>query len=88
MSPENPEFWAKVQQARDKLANRALSHPQVSLIDIGYEPDEGASSQRVVLRAHMRQPVDEQALGLPDEVDGIPVRVFVADYGLEKNREV
>lgn len=88
MLPENPELWAKAQQARDKLANRALSHPEVSLIDIDYEPGEGAASQRVVLRAHVRQPVDRQAIGLPDEVDGIPVRVIVADYRLEKNREV
>ena len=83
MATENPEFWAKAREVRDKIASRLQSHPQVSLIDIGYDPNEGESSDRIVVRVHVRQPVNPKALGLDDEIDGIPVRVVVGDYRAE-----
>jgi hypothetical protein len=56
------------------------------LIDIGSDPDmkSAAESGRVVLRVHLRRGADKQAIGLPDEIDGIPVRVIAADYRPEK----
>ncbi|MCI0388267.1 MAG: hypothetical protein MOB07_05825 [Acidobacteria bacterium] len=83
MSQESPEFWARAKRARDKLANRFENHPQVSLIDLGYDPENGESAGQVVLRVHVRQPIDRQALGLGDEIDGIPVLVVVGDYQAE-----
>jgi len=73
--------WVKVYQARDKLVEQFLSHPEVSLIDIGYEPDLAAGS--VVLQIHLRRPEAEKLLSLPKTVDGIPVRVIIADYRIE-----
>jgi hypothetical protein len=82
MAPQDSEFWTKARQARDKLANQFLSHPEVTLIDLSYERGKGKPTEQLVLRVHVRQPVDMQALGLPDEVNGLPVRVVVGEYHL------
>jgi len=80
MSPQNSELWTKARQARDKLAGQFLSHPDVTLIDLGYEGEQGQLADQLVLRVHVRQPLNKQALGLPDEVNGLPVRLVVGDY--------
>lgn len=80
MSPQDSEFWAKARQARDQLAGKFLNHPEVTLIDLSYEGEKGQPTDQLVLRVHLRQAVDKQVLGLPDEVNGFPVRVVVGDY--------
>jgi hypothetical protein len=81
MSSPSQSFWVKVYQARDKLVEQFLSHPEVSLIDIGYERSQAADS--IVLQIHLRRPEAEKALNLPREIDGLPVRVIIADYKIE-----
>ena len=85
MSRENSEFWNRARRARDKLADQFLDHPDVSLIDIGYDPDRegGGNEERIVLRVHVRRPLTREQVGLPAQIDGIPVRVLVGDYRLE-----
>ncbi len=85
MSSEQTEFWNRARRARNKLADQFLSHAEVSLIDIGYdlEAEGKAESKEIVLRVHVRQPATKETLGLPAEIDNIPVRVIVADYRLE-----
>jgi hypothetical protein len=85
MSQKNPEFWSRARRARDKLVDQFLDHPDVSLIDIGYDPDrEGeGNAERIVLRVHVRRPLTREEVGLPAQIDGIPVRVMVGDYRLE-----
>jgi len=85
MPKEDSEFWNKARRARDKLADQFLDHPDVSLIDIGYDPDRegGGNAERIVLRVHVRRPLTKEELDLPAQIDGIPVRVLVADYRLE-----
>ena len=80
MSQQDSEFFAKARQARDKLADQFLSHPEVTLIDIGYKVGPSKPIEQLVLRVHVRQPADQQALSLPKEVDGIPVQVVIGDY--------
>jgi hypothetical protein len=80
MSPQDSEFWAKARRARDQLAGQFLSHPEVTLIDLSYEGEKGQPAEQLVLRVHVRQPVNKQVLGLPDEVNGLPVRVVVGEY--------
>jgi hypothetical protein len=58
-------------------AAQMLSHPNVSMIDIGQDPNNVASPP--VLRVHVR-PSDVSGLDIPNDVDGIPVRVFHGDY--------
>jgi hypothetical protein len=89
MLPRNPEFWDRARRARDKLVDRFLNQPDVSLIDIGYAPTEqGESSEEtVLLRIHVRQnwlkAKPEERIGFPEEIDGIPIIVIPGDYRLE-----
>jgi hypothetical protein len=80
MVPQDSEFWTKARRARDQLAGQFLSHPEVRLIDLSYDVEKGKPAKQLVLRVHIRQQTDQQALGLPEEVDGFPVRVMVGDY--------
>jgi hypothetical protein len=82
MSSQSSEFWSKARRARDKLTEQFLRHPEVSLIDIGYdsEAENEETAQRIVLRVHVRRPLTREALGLPAAIEGLPVRVVVADY--------
>ena len=77
MAPRDSVFWAEARQARDKLAAQILSHPNVSMIDIGEDPDGVITTP--VLRVHVRSS-DVSGLDIPNEVDGIPVRVIRGDY--------
>ena len=85
MSQANSEFRHRARRARDKLADQFLNHPDVSLIDIGYDPDQKGrgNAERIVLRVHVRRPLTLEEVGLPAHIDGIPVRVLVGDYRLE-----
>jgi hypothetical protein len=85
MSQKNSEFWDRARRARDKLAEQFLDLPDVSLIDIGYDPvQEGeGNAEHIVLRVHVRRPLTREEVGLPAQVDGIPVRTLVGDYRLE-----
>jgi len=80
MSQADSEFWNRARQARDKLAGRYLDHPEVSLIDIGYDPEGGEETKPIVLRVHVRRVSAAETMELPLEINGIPVRVIVADY--------
>ncbi len=82
MPPTEESEWEKARRALIKLEHQFLSHPAVSMMDIGYDPGEEAS-QRLVLRVHLRQPLVGLALDLPSEIDGIPVRLIRGDYHLE-----
>jgi hypothetical protein len=83
MLPPDPEFLARANRARDKLVDQILDHPEVSLIDIGYDLENPGTPKRIVLRVHLRQAAAKQTLGLPEEIDGIPVHVMTGDYRLE-----
>ena len=77
MAPRASGFWAKARRARDKLAAQVLFHPNVSLVDIGEDPDGVIMTP--VLRVHVRS-IDVSGPDIPNEVDGIPVRVIRGDY--------
>jgi hypothetical protein len=80
MPQDNAELMARMKQARDKLATQFINHPDVSLIDIGYDPEGTPQSVGVVLRVHVRMSLTKSALGIPDEVDDIPVRLVIGEY--------
>ncbi len=84
MTQPDAEFWKRARKAQDRLVEEFLYHPEVSLIDIGLDPAGQGESDQIVLRVHLRQTAARQELGLPSEIDGIPVRVITADYGLER----
>jgi hypothetical protein len=80
MKQQDEAWWARARQARDWLAAQILAHPAVSLIDIGIDP-QGLSATPV-LRVHIRAsgPATPQ---IPNEIDGIAVRVIHGDYRLQ-----
>jgi hypothetical protein len=86
----NSEFWNRAHRARDKLADRFLNHPDVSLIDIGYPMERGKIiSEDIVLRVHVRQrwmkAKPEERVTFPEKVDDIPVMVMLGEYQPEAN---
>jgi hypothetical protein len=82
MSQADSELWMKARQARDKLAAQFLDRPEVTLVDIGYNLDAASeeAAECITLRVHVRQSSAREALGLPAEIEGIPIHVVVADY--------
>ena len=89
MSQEDSEFWARARLARDKLVDQFLDHPDVSLIDIGYDPERDEETEGVVLRIHVRErwikAKPEERVDFPEQLDVIPVIVMLGDYQLETN---
>jgi hypothetical protein len=81
MKQPDEAWWALARQARDQLAAQLLSHPDVSLIDIGLDPQ--GLSDTPVLRVHIRQN-DAPAPNIPSEISGIPVRAVRGDYTLQR----
>jgi hypothetical protein len=77
------ENLERAQTARQKLANQFLDHPEVSLIDIGYDSESRDRKEQIVLRVHLRQTAAQEKLQIPAEINGIPVRVLHADFRLE-----
>jgi hypothetical protein len=80
--PTDPETLLHTRRVRDALSLRLLQNPDVSLVDIGLDP-LGKLPQQVVVRVHIRSSAALENLEIPEEVDGVVVRVVVADYRLE-----
>ncbi len=80
--PTGPEALFLPRKVRDALSLRLLDDPDVSLVDIGLDP-QGQILDQVVVRVHIRRPAARERLAIPQEVDGVAVRVVVADYRLE-----
>lgn len=79
MANNEPEKLQRARQALEKLVQKYIHHPDVSLIDMGYDPDP-AGEEQVVLRVHLRRSSAVDTFELPTEVDGIPVRKVSGDY--------
>lgn len=77
--------WLRAHWAREELTRRFIDHPAISLIEIGLEPaiEAGQAGDRLEIRIHVRQPDAWRAPALPDEMNGIPIRVIAGDYRLE-----
>ena len=82
MSDFSAEAIAQATAARAELARQFLHHADVALIDVGSEPVPGTTDRRLVVRVHWRGRTDTPPL-VPDQVDGVPVRLVHADYQLE-----
>jgi hypothetical protein len=85
MPQPDPELWNRARRVRDKLADQYLGHPDVSLVGIGraLDSESTAPTERIVVRVHVRRSLTREALGLPEEIDGIPVCMVAGDYKLE-----
>ncbi|MCB0090311.1 MAG: hypothetical protein KDE54_20550 [Caldilineaceae bacterium] len=87
MSQNDTDVFNKARRAREQLAAQYLSHPDVTLIDIGYVPDRATGTQKVALRIHVRdswlKAKPENRVSFPYRVDGIPVAVIGGEYKTE-----
>jgi hypothetical protein len=83
MAAVDPVLMQKVQRTRNWLVEQLSSRPEVSLIDIGRVPDAGLGAGSLAIRVHVRQPATCESLGIPNEIDGIPVRILLGGYPLE-----
>jgi len=81
MKQQDEAWWARARQARDQLAAQILTHPAISLIDIGLDPQGVYDTP--VLRVHTRQSASA-APPILDQINGIPVRVIHGDYSLQR----
>ncbi len=84
-SPPAPddELWERLRWAQAALAERWLGHPAVSMIDIGEDPEAGSAGGEPVLRVYVEDAAAAQSLDLPQEMNGIPVRVVIRRFRLE-----
>ncbi len=80
MKTPSEAWWASARRARDQLAERLLTYPNVSMIDIGLDPQ--GISDTPVLRVHIRWG-DGSTLSIPDQIGDIPIRVVRGDYDLQ-----
>jgi hypothetical protein len=78
----DPETMLHIRRVRDTLSLRLLQDPDVSLVDIGLDP-ETQDPGTVVVRVHLRRADARDRLEIPVEVDGVAVRVITATYHLE-----
>jgi hypothetical protein len=76
----NEEWWERARRARDQLAAQYLSHPDVTLIDIGLDPQHRSSMP--VLRIHVRR-IDTSIPATIDDIEDIPVRIIYGNYRLQ-----
>lgn len=80
MSQPDATIEARARQAHEKLVRQVIDHPEVTLVDIGYDLENRASPKQIVLRVHVRRPTTKSSLGLPDDIDGVPVVLIIGDY--------
>lgn len=88
MIPDSDESLEKAQRALDKLIDRFIYHPDVTLIDAAYRPHEtDENREELVLRIFLRNRVESYSplVGFPSDVDGIPVILKHGNFGLETN---
>jgi hypothetical protein len=81
MNQPDQAWWERARRARDLLAARIMSDPNVRKISIGKDPER--RSQAPVLIVAIRHGAAVPAAVL-DEIDGIPVRVVYGDYRPEQ----
>ncbi len=80
MKSPKEKWWSRARKARAELEARFLHHPEVSMIDLGEDPQ--AASAAPVLRLHVRHRGVALA-GVPKDLQGIPVRVIYGSYELQ-----
>lgn len=80
MPQPDEDFRARAARAQIKVVEQVGDHPDVTLVDIGRDLENPASPDRLVLRVHVRRATTRSAIGLPDEIDGIPISLVIADY--------
>ncbi|MCL4262383.1 MAG: hypothetical protein KJ069_04180 [Anaerolineae bacterium] len=82
-----PEEMAKAQAVLAKVQTEWLAREGVTAVDLGFEWSHGVMTGRLAIRVHValkkpRAELSEEEL-FPQEIEGIPVDVIEATYGLQ-----
>ncbi len=80
MHPKDEERWRKARAVRDALLERVSQNPDFEMIDIGSDPLKKAPAP--VVRVHIKSGT-QTTIGLPREIQGIPIRVLRSNIHLE-----
>ncbi len=87
MSTITPEEMAKAQAVLAKVQAEWLTRAGVTAVDLGFKWSQGAMTGQLAIRVHLAQkkPLAELNEGelFPKQVDGIPVDVIEATYGIQ-----
>lgn len=75
--------FERYRRARDRVAAMVLLHPEVSLVDIGFDLQETDLQPAIVIRVHVRRSFTHAELGLPETIDSIRVVLIPGRYQLE-----
>lgn len=82
-----PEEMAKAQAALAKVQAEWLAREGVTAVDLGFKWSQGAMTDQLAIRVHVAQKKPSATLSeaelFPEEVDGIPVDVIEATYGIQ-----
>ncbi len=74
-------------RALEKLIAQVMNDPDVTMIDVGYEPGKELIAENIALRIHVRQrwmdARQEDRTTFPDQVDGIRVIIIPGEYRME-----
>ena len=72
-----------MRKAQQELVQQYLSHPDVTMIDIGYL-DEAGNTEQIALRIHVRdrwfETEPQERIAFPEQVDGIPIAIMRGEY--------
>jgi hypothetical protein len=82
--PENSSIdWKSLSLAREKLVAQIGNHPDVSLIDIGVDPQSQAQAGTLVIRVHVRGQETTPGIPIAGQIDGVRVVMVPGKYRLE-----
>ena len=81
MSEQDQRWWNMARGARAQLEALVISNPDVRMISIGIDPEQ-RSAEPVLIVAIRRGATAPP--GIPNQIEGIPVRVIHGEYRLEQ----
>lgn len=91
MSTVSQEEMNKAEAALAKVRNEWLQREGVTAVDLGFKWSKGEMTGQVSIRVHVEKKKAEEELTetdlFPKEVDGVPVDVLEATYGIQEMTE-
>ena len=88
MTTFSPEQMAHATAVLNSVRTEWLAREGVTAVDLGFKWSQGLMTGQLSIRVHVAQKLPEAQLTdaemFPEEVDGIPVDVIEAEYGLQQ----
>jgi hypothetical protein len=81
MSGLDQRWWSMARKARAQLETLIISNPDVRMISIGIDPEQRSADPVLIVTLRHGAAVPP---AIPNDIDGLPVRVIYGDYRLER----